>query len=121
VEIGGGICSIYGAPIEIVGGSQVSGNRFAALPSSPLPAVGIGAGVFSNIGPITIDGSTIGDNIATGDGGGIWNGLSLAISNSTVTSNQASGLGGGIYNRGSFANVQNDISGNKPDDISTAT
>jgi hypothetical protein len=117
VEIGGGLCSVYGAPIEILGGSQVSGNHFAALPSSTLPAVGVGAGVFSNNGPITIDNSTISDNVATGDGGGIWNGLSLTITNSTVTSNQASGLGGGIYNRGSFTSANNEISGNTPDDV----
>jgi hypothetical protein len=119
VEIGGGVCSIYGAPIEVLGGSQVSGNHFAALPSSTLPAVGVGAGIFSNIGPITIDGSTISNNVATGDGGGIWSGLSLTTTNSTVTSNQASGVGGGIYYRGSFTNANSEISGNTPDNVFT--
>lgn len=118
VEIGGGIASIYGAPILIAGKSEVNGNGFAALPSSTLPAKGIGGGVFSNIGPITIDDSTISDNVATGDGGGgIWNGLSLNISNSTVTGNRAAGPGGGIFNRGSFTSTNNNISGNKPDNI----
>jgi hypothetical protein len=120
VEIGGGVCSVYGAPIAIVDGSQVMGNHFAALPSSTHPAVGLGAGVFSNIGPILIDHSTIGDNVATGDGGGVWSGLSLTIANSTVTSNRALGRGGGIFNRGSFTSAQNTISGNTPDNVFNA-
>lgn len=117
VEIGGGIASIYGAPIEVLDDSEVRGNHFAALPTSTLPAAGIGGGIFSNIGPIVIDHSTVSDNVATKDGGGVWNGQSLTISNSTVTGNKATGVGGGIFNRGSYTPSNNNISGNTPDDV----
>ena len=106
MQVGGGIASVLAGPVEISGGSQVSGNHFAATADSTLPAVGVGGGVFANLGPITIDGSTISDNIATGDGGGIWNGRSLAISNSTVTGNRAASRhGGGIFNQGAFTST----------------
>jgi hypothetical protein len=82
-----------------------------------LPNDGIGGGVYSTIGQITIDGSTISDNSASGDGGGIWSGLSLAITNSTVTGNQSAGLGGGIFNRGAYTHSSNNISANTPDDV----
>lgn len=117
VEIGGGIASVFGGPVTVTGGSVISGNRFGTVSSSTLPNAGVGGGVFSTIGPITIDGSTIRDNDATSDGGGIWNGLSLTISNSTVTGNRSGGLGGGIFNRGTFTSTNNRISGNTPDDV----
>ena len=73
VEVGGGICSVLSGPIEVSGGSDISDNRFASKTAGEA-AIGDGGGVFANIGPITIDGSTISGNTATGDGGGIWNG-----------------------------------------------
>src|SRR5262249_26844373 len=75
-QIGGGICTPLTGPIEISGGSEVSGNRFAqTVPNRT--AVGVGGGIFANLGPITIDGGTVSGNDATGDGGGIWNGHAL--------------------------------------------
>jgi hypothetical protein len=117
VEIGAGIASVFGGPIEVLGGSSIIGNRFGIVPTSTLPNNGIGGGVFSTIGQITIDGSTISDNSASGDGGGIWSGLSLAITNSSVTGNHSAGHGGGIFNRGAYTHSNNNISGNTPDDV----
>jgi hypothetical protein len=117
VEIGAGIASVFGGPIEVLGGSSISGNLFGTVPTSTLPNNGIGGGVFSTIGQITIDGSTISDNSASGDGGGIWNGLALAITNSTVTGNHSAGHGGGIFNRGAYTHSNDNISGNTPDDV----
>jgi hypothetical protein len=117
VELGAGLSSPFGAPIEITGGSAITGNHFGTVPTSTKPALGDGGAVFSNLGPIAIDASTISGNTASGDGGGIWNGLSLTISGSTVTRNQAGGLGGGVFNRGTFSASNSQIVKNAPDDI----
>jgi hypothetical protein len=66
---------------------------------------------------ISIDGSTINGNTATGDGGGIWNGSSLSISNSLVTQNHAVGQGGGIFNKGTFTSTNTSVVDNTPDDV----
>jgi hypothetical protein len=116
VQVGGGIASALTGPVDISGGSEVSGNRFAAVVTN-LPAIGFGGGVFANLGPITIDGGTVSDNVATGSGGGIWNGALLTISNSTVTRNRAAAFGGGIFNRGVFASKTTLIADNSPDNI----
>jgi hypothetical protein len=119
VEIGGGICSVLNGPIEIAGGSAISDNTFASKTGEP--AIGDGGGVFANIGSITIDGSTISGNTATGDGGGIWNGTSLSITNSLVTQNQAGMSGGGVFNRGTFTSSTTSVVENTPDDIYPAS
>jgi fibronectin-binding autotransporter adhesin len=116
VQVGGGVSTILGGPIDVSGGSTIAGNHFAVVDASK-PAGGIGGGVFANLATITVDGSTISGNVATGDGGGIWNGRSLSISNSTVTQNQAAGHGGGIFNRGTFISNNTKISNNTPDDV----
>jgi fibronectin-binding autotransporter adhesin len=115
-QVGGGIASALTGPIDISGGSEVIGNRFAGVVTN-LPAVGFGGGVFANLGTITIDGSTVSDNVATGSGGGIWNGASLTIRNSTVTRNHAAASGGGIFNRGVFTSSNTLIANNTPDDL----
>ena len=112
VEVGGGISTVLGGPIDVSGGSNLSGNHFGGA-----AAIGVGGGVFANLGPITIDGSTINGNIATSEGGGIWNGSSLSISNSTVTQNSAVGSGGGIFNRGSFTSSNTSVVDNTPDNV----
>ncbi len=117
IQIGAGIASPLSGAIVISGGSTISGNQFTAVPSSRTPAAGYGGGIFGNLGPVTIDGSTISGNVASVDAGGVWNGFSLVISNSTVTGNRAAQLGGGIYNQGTFASMNNNISGNLPDNI----
>jgi hypothetical protein len=116
VQVGGGISSPLTGPIELSGGSEVSGNRFAQVIANKL-AVGVGGGIFANLGPITIDGGTVSDNVATGDGGGIWNGHSLTISNSAVVRNRAATRGGGIFNRGAFTSTNSIVADNSPDNI----
>jgi hypothetical protein len=116
-EVGAGIASVLGGPIAIRGGSVISGNHFGTVPSSTLAAFGVGGGVFSNIGPITIDGSSISGNVATGDAGGVWNGHSLTLNNSIVSGNRAASHGGGIYNAGTFVASASQITNNLPDDV----
>ena len=72
-EVGGGISSVLTGPIVIGGGSTVGGNFSGALVANNTDA-GYGGGVFANLGSITIDGSTVSGNSATGEEGGIWNG-----------------------------------------------
>ena len=65
----------------------------------------LGGGVH-NLGQLTIDGSTIEGNAATGEsgdfgrGGGIYNAGSLALTRSTLSGNRAEQYGGGLYNAG---------------------
>jgi fibronectin-binding autotransporter adhesin len=120
VQVGGGICSVLSGPVEVLGGSDISDNGFASRTTGAV-AVGDGGGVFANLGPITIDSSTISGNSAAGDGGGIWNGTALSISNSLVTQNQAGAHGGGIFNRGAFTSSGTSVVKNSPDDIYPAS
>ena len=120
VEVGGGICSVLDGAIELAGGSDVSDNGFASTTTGK-PVIGEGGGVFANLGPVSIDGSTISGNNATGDGGGVWNGASLSISNSVVTQNHAAAHGGGIFNQGTFTLSNTSIFDNTPDNIYPAT
>jgi hypothetical protein len=115
-QVGGGISTVLSGPIEVSGGSDVSDNGFASKKNAEA-AIGIGAGIFANLGPITIDGSTISGNTATSDGGGIWNGSSLSISNSLVNQNHAVGQGGGIFNKGTFTSTNTSVVDNTPDDV----
>jgi hypothetical protein len=115
-EVGGGISSVLTGPIAISGGSTVSGNLSGAvIANNAFP--GYGGGVFANLGSITIDGSTVSGDTATGQGGGIWNGQSLILTNSNVIQNQATSQGGGIFNRGTFSSSGSIISGNTPDEV----
>ncbi len=115
-QVGGGISSVLSRPIDVSDGSDISDNGFANTKIGAA-AVGVGAGIFGNLGSITVDGSTISGNTATGDGGGIWNGSSLSISNSLVIQNQAVGHGGGILNQGAFASSNTSVVDNTPDNI----
>jgi hypothetical protein len=125
VVTGGGIGTLL-APISVTGGSPVDGN-LANQPASggnPL-SVGLGGGVFSILGAVTIDHSevdgnrtrrgagggvmdvlggvtidhsTIDGNSAAVNGGGIWSGGSLLCYASTVADNTAGAAGGGLFN-----------------------
>ncbi|SIO30641.1 polymorphic outer membrane protein repeat-containing protein [Singulisphaera sp. GP187] len=117
--VGGGIAEMLGGPVSISGGSEVNGNLSGKFVDSSQPTVGVGGGVFANLGTITIDGSTISGNTATGSGGGIWNGNGLVINNTLVTGNKAGAPGGGILNKGSFSSKNNNITNNLPDNIAS--
>ena len=61
-------------------------------------AAGDGGGVYINsTNPVTIDSSTIGRNSAVNGGGVYLYAGSLSMTNSTVANNTASGSGGGLY------------------------
>ena len=108
----GGILNHNGT--AVINNSQITGNT---APGGGGIANGNGNGGAGGGGTLTINGSTISGNSATGgpDGGagGIANGGSLTMSNSTVSGNQAvGGAGGGIFNHGTATITGSVITGN---------
>src|SRR5262249_39292291 len=93
------------APISVTGGSQVDGNLANQPVSGGNPrSVGLGGGVFSILGAVTIDHSAVDGNRARrGAGGGILDVVgALTIDHSTVNGNSAAVDGGGIWSGGSL-------------------
>jgi hypothetical protein len=139
---GGGIGTLL-APISVTGGSQVDGNHSNHQVSGGNDrSVGLGGGVFSILGAVTIDHSvvdgnlalygagggildvrggltidhsTINGNSAAVDGGGIWSGGSLLCNASTVADNTAGADGGGLFNapRGHALVLDSEFQGNQ--------
>ena len=127
---GGGIGTLLGGSITVSGGSHVDDNLSGLqVPSGNSRSIGIGGGLFSGLGSITLNNSTVNGNTSTGSGGGVWNQgsmtvVSSAISNDTAMQSPGGGLfnsihatasflrgtlkgnrasdGGGVYNRGSL-------------------
>lgn len=124
---GGGIATLL-APISVSGGSEVN-NNFAGqrVSGGNDSSVGIGGGLFSVLGWISVDHSSVSGNQApfgggggifdwlglvtldqaaidgnsTGaNGGGFWIGGGLFANSSTLSGNAASVEGGGLYNAG---------------------
>ncbi|TWU58392.1 CHRD domain-containing protein [Rubripirellula reticaptiva] len=92
---GGGL-HISGDGNAVINGGTVSGNIAARE----------GGGLWNSVGTMTVDGTTIVNNVASGDaaddgGGGIFNnGGTLTVSDAIITANAADGTlgsGGGIF------------------------
>jgi hypothetical protein len=108
----GGILNHNGT--AVISDSRVTGN---SAPGGGGIANGNGNGGAGGGGTLTITGSLISGNTATGGpeggAGGIANGGSLTMSNSTVSGNQAvGGAGGGIFNHGTATITGSVITGN---------
>lgn len=119
VNCGGGIASFGGEnTTATITSSTISGNSAAACAGGIYnqgqfgvitiigstirdnEATGGRGGGITNFGSATITGSTISGNTATTDGGGIWTSPdsgALTLTSSTVSGNSADGEGGGIY------------------------
>ncbi|MEM9155165.1 MAG: choice-of-anchor Q domain-containing protein, partial [Cyanobacteria bacterium P01_F01_bin.33] len=101
---GGGIYNEVGTANII--GSTISGN-FASY----------GGGVYnryysySTFETISIKDSTISDNSASNDGGGIFNYSTIAVENSTISGNFAGSNGGGFFNA-YLSSIESTIIGN---------
>ncbi|MEY2495664.1 MAG: hypothetical protein QOJ45_2156 [Verrucomicrobiota bacterium] len=87
---GGGILNSGTLAVD---GLVVSGNQ-AGDTTNP----GLGAGLASVSGTLTVTNSTISGNIVTGNGGGIGNIATTKIINSTISNNRATFFGGGVMN-----------------------
>ncbi len=118
--INGGANVAFNNP-TISGGSAAIGGGILSFGTVTLSgsiisgnqATGHGAGI-ANDGTLTIISSTIRGNTAGNYGGGLWNGGALTISNSTISGNQSTGSGGGgIYSAGSATISNSTVSGNQ--------
>ncbi|MEW6494201.1 MAG: DUF4347 domain-containing protein [Cyanobacteriota bacterium] len=132
---GGGISNGFGSDIAnlTVINSTISGNRADSaggiFNDSTLTVInstisgnraefGIGGGIEMRSGTLTVSGTTIRDNSAAREGGGINIGDSpntLILSDSTISGNSAGNDGGGIYSIGSSNTLEvtnSTISGN---------
>ncbi len=84
------------------GAFHITGNGDAMVETSTISnntAVNEGGGLWNGAGSMHILTSTISGNTSNGDGGGVYNlAGSLMVSASTIVNNTASGIGGGIDN-----------------------
>ncbi len=100
---GGGIYNSFDGTVYIVD-STVNDN--VSTNSS-------GGGIYNNFGTLTVNRTTVFDNVAQSVGGGIYNGRgSTEIFNSTISGNSAQGnnvssSGGGIYNGSGELSIRN--------------
>jgi len=88
VYVAGGTASIGGGAGLTLPGVLVAENEVLS---------GDGGGVYIAAGIVEIEESTIDDNEASSDGGGIWTGATLSLGASDVTANTAGSNGGGIF------------------------
>ena len=102
LQAGGGITNMPGAFLKLVG-STVTGN------TSGLSGAGI-----DNHGELQVTASTIDNNIAVGDGGGIYNAANAtaAIANATLSDNEGR-IGGGVFNLGELDVASSTVSHNR--------
>ncbi|MEY2512083.1 MAG: hypothetical protein QOE26_2846 [Verrucomicrobiota bacterium] len=95
--------------------SLISGNQ--TLRGSALATSGKGGGIWNAGGPITILNSTISNNSALSDGGGIYNDGTVFTYSTTIAGNLAandganSGTGGGINNGSGVVNLRTTLVG----------
>jgi len=98
---GGGILT-YGVGTDTITASTIQGNH--ATSGGGIANGDNVSGRGSAGSDVTISGSTVRDNQATGTGGGIYNNASLTfnssltLTNATISGNQAGGNGGGLFN-----------------------
>ncbi len=72
-----------------------------------------GGGIDNVVGATaTISGSTIANNVASGEGGGVANAGTITLTATGIRGNTAAGDGGGVYNSGTAALLDCQVSGN---------
>jgi hypothetical protein len=114
---------LFGGGIYNTGVATLSGLTFKGNDASDGGAISNGS-PYNPTGTMTLDHSSLTNNWADQEGGGIDNWGSLTVSNSSIVGNQAFFLtGGGIHNNGSLTIIASTITGNTngrggPDNIS---
>lgn len=95
---GGAVWISANSILRLLNGSVVSGNRSGVTPGG----TGAGGGVYNEGGTANVVDSTISENSARGNGGGILSRVdsTTRITNSTISMNSAV-FGGGFFNGGS--------------------
>ncbi|WP_370688308.1 cadherin-like domain-containing protein [Flavimaribacter sediminis] len=86
--------------LNITGGNAGRGGGISVAPS----------------GDLTVTNSTIFDNYASIDGGGVWNDGSISLLNTTLSGNTAADFGGGLYSGGSADLTNVTLAGNAASD-----
>jgi hypothetical protein len=108
--VSGGSLTVVSSTLASDQGTGGSPGVGASVGSSV--AQGGGLYIFSNAGTPAVTGSTLSENSATYDGGGIYNQGTLTVSDSTLSGNSGGGAGGGIYNQGTLTVSDSTLSGN---------
>lgn len=110
---GGGIEDASGAGLGLtLTNVTMMSNNAGVAPAAAAPGNG-GALHVSGAGDVMITGGTISGNLAALEGGGLWNGSgTMTVDGSAITSNEATGDalddgGGGIFNNGGILIVRN--------------
>jgi hypothetical protein len=116
--------AIYNAGTMSVTDSILSGNYANSV--SHYDSYGYGGGIFNALNAsATVTGSSLSDNVALQEGGGISNDGTMTLSGSTVTQNWGGyGSGGGIFNdQQGHLTIQSksSITNNHPGDLHTIT
>ena len=111
-EITGNTASRAGGGVESTAGSTTTFDTITLNENTAGPSPGNGGGFhITGAGDATITGGTANGNIATAEGGALWNGAgTMTISGITIDSNTAEGPdadngGGGIYNLSGTVNI----------------
>ncbi len=109
---GGGIEATAGSTTTVVN-SRLNGN-FTGTPAPLVASPGNGGGLhITGNGNATFTGGEVSHNLAANEGGGLWNGTgTLTVTGTLISGNTASGAlatngGGGIFNLGGTVNVTN--------------
>lgn len=110
---GGGIEDNSGAGLGLVMYNVTLSNNNAGVgPATPAPGNGGGLHI-TGAGDANITASTIMNNVAAAEGGGLWNGTgTMTVDSSLIMLNSASGAdadmgGGGLFNAGGTLTVSN--------------
>lgn len=87
---GGGVYVLSGDTTARISGSFVRDNHADAAGS-------LGGGIYVDTGSLAVDTTTVADNTAAADGGGIYAYYDTTLTRSTVSGNTAGGRGGGVF------------------------
>ena len=101
---GGDIYNFGLGTLTINGGSITNGDSDLS-----------GGGIYNEGAILNLSGSAVKDNMATDDGGGIWNSGELNLNGILVQANSAAQNGGGIYSIGSTTLDGSEVSQNAAD------
>jgi CSLREA domain-containing protein len=110
-------CAVSGNHAEDGGGIANEGTITLTDSTISGNSGGYGGGIVNLIGSMTIVGSTVVNNEASGggaepSGGGIYNGGTITMTGSTVYDNTVAGVGGGIANDGTLTLANSIVAGN---------
>jgi Right handed beta helix region len=106
-------CTVQGNSASVGGGIDNAGQLTATDVALSGNSAVTGGGIANAAGATaTVSGSSIIDNTASGDGGGVANAGTITLTSTRIRRNSAAADGGGMYNSGTAALVDCVVSGN---------